>query len=264
MRTPILAVVLGLSLTGCLTIGDTSSPSTGEDDDGGGDGTGNGNGNGNGAGSNKTPALNSSVDKTAVTTELGKETIITLTLTGSGGFSGDATISSSLTDSAGAPLGGGITLTGEPSVTLAANGTSNVMYSLKVPSNATGTDLTGTIKFDVSSSAGSKAITATVAIAAVFTTVYAAGLSNNRAAHPDRGLSIPVKKGAKLRFTNADGTVHITHGDGVFPHESTGQNGGLAGKTYEVLTADIDVGKTGRLGCHSHDVDAGYATFTIQ
>jgi len=265
MRTPILAVVLGLSLAGCLTIGDSNSSGGGDDGTGGGGGGGGGggSGSGSGSGSNQAPSLDVTVDRTSVATELGKSEIVTLNFHSIGGYSGNVTVATSLLDAANAPLAGGITVTGDAAVTVTANATVPVMYTLKVPSNATGADLTGSLKFDVTSTAGTKSLTSTLAVAAVFTATYAAGLADNQAAHPDRGLNIGVKKGAKIHFTNSDTAIHITHGDGAFPHETQGATGGLPAKTYEVLTAGLNVGANGSLGCHSHGT-ATYAKFTVE
>jgi hypothetical protein len=264
MRTPLLAAFLGFTLVGCL-VGDSGTPGTGGDDGTGSNpGSGSDPGSGSGSGSNLTPTVTAIADKMAVTTELGKDEVITLTLTSGGSFAGDVTVTPTLVDSAGAALADGITVTGQPTVTLAANGMATAAYTVKVPSNATGTDLTGaSVKFDLSSTAGLKQLASTLNVTAVFTATYAAGLGANVAMHPDRALQITVKKGAKIHFHNADTAVHITHGDGAFPHETTGATGGLANATYEVLTANLAAGASGNLGCHSHG-NSTYAKFTVQ
>jgi hypothetical protein len=197
-----------------------------------------------------------------VATELGKTEIVTLTLTSGGSFAGDVTVTPSLVDSAGTALADGITVTGQATVALTANNTATAMYSVKIPTNATGADLTATIKLDVSSSAGTKQLTAALNVAAVYNVTYAAGLAGNVATHPMRAQTFSVKKGAKISLHNADAAVHITHADGPFPHETTSATGGLSGNTYTIDTSKL-TGTTGNIGCHSHG-SATYAKVTIE
>jgi hypothetical protein len=132
-----------------------------------------------------------------------------------------------------------------------------------IPSNATGSDLAATLKFDVAAPDGAKQLSSAVTISAAYTVTYAAGLGGDTTTHPGAGKNIVVKKGAKLLFHNADTVSHITHGDGAFPHESTNVSvGGLPTKTYTVDTATLN-GTTGNLGCHSHG-NSTYAKFTIE
>lgn len=255
MRTPLLAVVLGLSLVGC--VGEApGGPGPGGDDAVDPDP-------GSGSDPSPTPKLDASIDRATVTTELGKDEIVTVSLLSSGSFAGNVTVTPSLVDSTGAALTNGITVTGQPMVSVAANGTATAAYTIKIPSNATGADLAATLKLDVASSAGTKQLTTSLAVTAVFTVTYAAGLGGSVATHPQRAQNIAVKKGAKIHYHNADTAVHITHGDGLFPHETTGATGGLANGTYELLTDKATVGATGNLGCHSHG-SATYAKFTIE
>lgn len=253
MRTPTLAVVLGLSLAGCL-VGESDAPSAGDDDTGPG----------SNPGSNPVPAVNVTMDRPTVMSELGKDEVITLTFTSSGGFAGDVAIASSLVDGAGAPLtAGGLTVAGQPSVTLAANGTATAMYTVKIPGNASGTQLTANLKLDVSSTLGSSSHMSAFTIQPILAVPYPAGLAGNVAAHPLRNLTITVKKGAQLVFKNADTTSHITHGEGVFPHENQDEKvGGLAGNTYTLDTSKLATG-SGKVGCHTHG-SATYATVTIE
>jgi hypothetical protein len=185
-----------------------------------------------------------------------------LTLTSGGSFAGDVTVTPSLVDSAGTALADGITVAGQPTVALTADNTATAMYTIKIPTNATGTDLTATVKLDVSSSAGTKQLTAALNVAAVYNVTYAAGLAGNVATHPMRAQTISVKKGAKISLHNADAAVHITHADGPFPHETTSATGGLSGNTYTIDTSKL-TGTTGNIGCHSHG-SATYAKVTIQ
>lgn len=188
-----------------------------------------------------------------------------LSLTSVGGFAGVVTVTPSLLDGAGAALtAGGLTVTGQPMVTLAANGTANAMYTVKVPTNATATQISATLKLSVASTAGSKDYSSTFTIEPVFTVTYAAGLAGNVATHPGRLQTFSVKQGAKIAVHNADTTAHITHGDGGFPHETTDvTKGGLPNNTYTIDTSKIAVGSKGSVGCHTHG-SATYATVTVE
>ena len=265
MRTPIFVAALGLTLVGCL-VGDAGAPGTGNDgtktDPGTDPGPGPGSDPGTGSNPAPTPTVTAALDKSTVATELGKTEIVTLTLTSGGSFAGDVTVTPSLVDSAGTALADGITVTGLATVPLTADGTVTEMYSIKIPTNATGADLAATVKLDVSSSAGTKQLMATLNVAAVYNVTYAAGLAGNVVTHPMRAQTISVKKGAKISLHNADTAVHITHGDGTFPHETTGATGGLSGNTYTVDTSKLN-GTTGNIGCHSHG-SATYAKVTIE
>ncbi len=274
MRTRSLAAALSLSLLGCVGTVDTGTPTNTQMPPGGNTGnpvntgtggsdpnpTGQGPGSDNG-GPKADPKLNVSLDRTAVATELGKKEIVTVTVTSVDGFTGEVDVAPSVLDAAGAAIPG-ITVEGDATVTLAAGATKTTMYTISVPTNATGTALSGTVKFDVMSAAGAKELSTTLSVAPVLTVDYAAGLAANTKAHPFAGQTISVKKGATIKLHNADSAVHITHGQ-TFPHETTGATGGLAGNTYQVTTANIDAGKTGVLGCHSHG-NATYGTIKIE
>jgi hypothetical protein len=258
MRTPIFAAALGLSLVGCL-VGD-GAPGTG--DDGTGSIPAGGSDPGTGSDPIPTPTVTAAIDKSTVTTELGKTELVTLTLTSGGSFAGDVTVAMALVDGAGAALTNGITVTGMPAVALTANNTATAMYSVKIPTNATGADMAATLKLDVSSSAGSNQFTTALNVAAVYNVTYAAGLAGDVTTHPLRAQTFKVKKGAKISLHNADAAIHITHGDGAFPHETQSATGGLANGTYTIDTAALN-GTTGNIGCHSHGT-ATYAKVTIE
>jgi hypothetical protein len=262
MRTPLLAMALGLSLAGCLTIGDSGSAPTGGDDDTGST-TGSNTGSNTGSSTGSTPGVNVTMDRATVATELGKDEVVTLSFASVNSFAGSVTVTSSLVDGTGAALTtGGLTVTGPTSVALAANGTVSAMYTVKIPTDATATQMTADLKLDVASPAGTKSYTSALTIAPVYSITYAAGLAANTAMHPLTKLKVSVKKGAKISLHNADTVTHITHGDGGFPHESTGPTGGLAGNTYTIDTTPLAVNTMGSVGCHSHGT-ATYATVTI-
>jgi hypothetical protein len=264
MRTPLLATVLGLSLEGCLTIGDSGYASPGDDNMGsGGSGTGLGSISGSGA----SPIVSVAMDRETVPTELGKSEVVTLSLTCVDAFAGNVSVASSLVDGAGAALTtGGLTVTGPASVTLTANGTATAMYTVKIPTDATATQFAANLKLDVASPVGNKTFTSAFTIAPTLTITYAAGLAGNVPMHPGTGVKFSIKKGAKISVHNADNAEHITHGDGPFPHETqTPGVGGVAGGTYVIDTAkiaDTQIGKSGSVGCHTHN-NVTYATVTL-
>ncbi|HLL22202.1 MAG TPA: hypothetical protein VK427_08720 [Kofleriaceae bacterium] len=210
-----------------------------------------------------TPRVAGSIDKMTIATELGKTELVSLNLTSVDGFAGAATIAASLVDAANAPIPG-VTVEGPASVTLLANGSTPVQFSIKVPTTTTNSDVAGTLKFDVTSSAAPIAITSNVNVAAVYTVTYAAGTGATINNHPGVVTGpVTLKRGAKIRFKNADTITHQTHGNGgmQFAHEPDGA--GLPGGTYELNTTVVAPGTSGPLGCHSHGGDT-YATFTIQ
>lgn len=253
-------MVFGLSLAGCLTIGDSGTSPAGGDD---GTGSGSDPGSGSNPGSNATPGVNVTMDRATVNTELGKDEVVTLTFTSTNSFAGNVTVASSLVDGAGAALTtGGLTVAGPASVPLTANGTATAMYTVTIPTDATATQMTADLKLDVTSPSGTKAYTSAFTIAPNYTVTYAAGLAANIAMHPMTGKKISLKKGAKISLHNADTVTHITHGDGGFPHETTGPTGGLPNNTYTIDTTPLAVGTTGQVGCHSHNSPT-YATVTI-
>ncbi|HEX3478302.1 MAG TPA: hypothetical protein VHT91_24950 [Kofleriaceae bacterium] len=259
MRTPLLATALGLSLAGCLTIGDSGTAPNGGDDD-------TGSSTGSNTGSNATPGVNVTTDRATVTTELGKAEVVTLTFTSVNSFTGSVTVTPSLVDGTGVALTtGGLTVAGPTSVSVAASAPASAMYTVTIPTDATATQMTADLKLDVASSAGTKSVTSAFTIAPTYSLTYAAGLAANLAMHPLTGLKVSLKKGAKISLHNADTIVHVTHGDGGFKHEDI-PTGGQPGATYVIDTSQLAVGTMGQVGCHSHSGNNNetYATVTIK
>jgi cysteine-rich repeat protein len=272
MRTPLLALFAGSLLIGC-TVGDTPD---GGDDDGVGGACGDGtiqsgeacdDGNtaaGDGCSATCTveanPRLTASLDKTMITTELGKTEIITLTLTSVDGFAGTVQVAPSF--AAGANPITNLTAQGPTSINVAAGATVPTQYSFAIPSNFAGADVNATLKFGLTSSpsAGLQDMSSALTIGAIYTVAYAAGLGTNAETHPGTGKSITVRRGTKLRFKNLDTITHITHGQDGFAHEVDA--GGLPNNTYELNTIAVAPGTQAKLGCHSHGSQT-YATFTI-
>jgi hypothetical protein len=150
-------------------------------------------------------------------------------------------------------------------VTLTDGGTQSAAYQIQIPMNATGSDLDGTLKVEMASTANNDTVTSVVNVKAIYTVDYAAGTGSTVANHMNAGgvPNLVVKRGAILRFHNSDTIDHIIHGDNTtFPHENT-TTGGAPGRNYDVATIGIAPGSTGTLGCHTHG-DQTYSTYKVE
>ncbi len=280
MRTSILcAAFLGLFAAGCA--GDLSGTGGGDDEQSATCGNGSvesgeacddGNAaNGDGCSStctteqSATPKLNVTVDKMTVNSELGKSEKFTLNLQSQGGFAESVTVAASLVNAAGAPITS-MQVMGPTSVAVAADITTPTEYTVVIPSDATGTALAATLKFDVTSSLGAANMTSTVNVAPIFAITINAGTAAQDPMHPLAAKTFTVKRGAKLHMVNSDTVEHISHGGGGIPHEpgvpGAGTNG-LPNATYIVDTTPIALGTNGTFGCHSHGT-ASYGTIQIR
>lgn len=250
----ILPLVLGLSLAGCIT-GEIGTVGGGGDDTGGGGG-GDGSGSGSGSGT-LTPRIEVTVDRPTVATELGKAETVVLSVRSVDGFAGDVTIAPSMMNAQNQPIAP-MAPTGPTTLTVAADQTQTAMYRVTIPTDVSGADFVGTLHLDVTSSLGVAPTTATFNVTAAYTVTYAlnSGMASNT--HASTGLDITVKRGAKIRFMNADTIEHRTHGDAPFPHEDVG--GGQPNSTYEINTTAMQ--GSGGIGCHTHGA-ATYGTYTV-
>jgi cysteine-rich repeat protein len=255
MRTSILsAAILGLFAVGCA--GELSGTGEGDDVQGGPD-CGNGtvdmgetcdDGNtasGDGCSSacateqSATPKLNVTVDKPTVSTELNTDTMITVTLTGEGGFGETVNLTGSVVDGAGAPLTGWTVTFNNASVAVPANGTATAVATVHVPSVNSG--LTGTVKIDAASTLGTT--TADSAFTALNQISFDIRNNGAQCANDFNLTPVSVKVGTRVRFVNKFATagslvtVHVQGGDasGV-PHEP--DPGHAVNTAYErVITA---------------------------
>lgn len=226
------------------------------------------------------PRVDSTLDKPAVTSELGKTETLNLTVTSANGFSGTVTIAAALTDATSGTPDTAVTLTVPASVDLSADGMSVVPVTLATTSDASGTALNDNLTFTLTSSAGTSMAAATVAVANIFTITFIDGTGGVAANHAGAGLSYTVKRGAIIRFHNADTTTtlipttvpantattsHVIHGDGAFPHQDprTSLTTQITGDNYDVPTIGIAPGSSGQLGCHDHASATTYSTFTV-
>lgn len=198
MRTPFIAAALGLTLVGCF-VGDPASPA-GDDDDGTGS-------NPPPTGSNSpTARVDVSVDKLTLDTELKTANPITVTVKGSGGFSGAVTLNASVVDAAGATMPGWTVNLSAPSVTLTADGTATSTATVTVPPMTAG--LTGMLKVTSTSAATLGTTAASSSITAAKTITFNIKVdATGKCVYPaDAGTvanPVTVALGTKIRFFNS-------------------------------------------------------------
>jgi hypothetical protein len=213
--------------------------------------------------------LTASLDQTTVAMELGQTYMLNLVLDAGGGFTGAVSIATSVVDAtSGTPITG-LNVSAPSTTTITQDGTTMLPISIAVPINASGTKITANLKVDVTSSLAPANLTSAVTVDNVFTVIYADGTGTTVAKHPYPSLltqTVSVKRGAIVRFKQMDttpGIQHITHGDGVWTHESTASTSGLFGDVFDEPTVGIAVGGSGQMGCHDIG-SATYATFKVQ
>jgi hypothetical protein len=265
MRTPLLAGLVAVLLPACIAGEITDVGGEDGTGDGSGDGSGDNGGGDNGGGdtNNPTPRVTATVDKTTIDTELGKTEMITVSLQSMNGFAGNVAVAARMVDATNAVMPQ-VTMQAPSNVTLAADATGTAALQLTVPMNATGADLAGSLKIDLTSSAGTQTLTSAINIKAIYTVDYLANTGTAVANHTNTGNTpnLRVKRGAILRFHNSDTARHIIHGGGAFPHENT-TTGGASGRNYDVATIALQPGSSGTLGCHDHGT-ATYSTYTVE
>jgi hypothetical protein len=249
MRSTLALGFVALLLPACL-VGTGDITGTGGDDTGGGGGGGAGGGGGEGSGegggnNTPTPRVTGSVDKTTVSTELGKTEMLTLTITSEDGFSGPVEINPSVVADLTPVTDWTLTAT-PPSVTLAAGESQTVQLAVKIPTNTA--SLTPTLNIDLGSSAEAFAMTSAFTVANQYTIEIAAGTGTGaHSSLPNPNAPIKLRTGAKLVFHNGDTVQHVIHSDGMgFPHENTGA--GQAGTDYIVTPR-----QSGTWYCHNHE-----------
>lgn len=244
MRTPLLAGLVAVLLPACLAneisgVGDEDMMDMGS-----------GSGSGSGSGGGAIARLDASVDRTTVTTELGKTELVQLTLTGVNGFAGTVPITLTLLDANNMPITTGYTLTATPaSVDVPTDGTVTAMVSVKIPTNPS--LLTPTLKIDLGGTAPTN-IQSSLAIANKYTIDLPAGTGTGaHTSWPAANAPVRIKSGTMVVFHNSDSIQHIVHGSNGIDHEDQ-TNGGQPGGNYELaLTSD------GTWYCHTHNIDAG-------
>jgi plastocyanin len=158
-----------------------------------------------------TARVDVSVDKLTLDTELKTSNPITVTVRGSGGFSGPVNLTATVVDSAGAALPGWTVALSAPTVTLTADGTGTATAMVTVPPMSTG--LTGSLKVTSSSSAGLGTNAATSTITAAKTVTFNIKVdATGKCVYPaDAGTvanPVTVALGTKIRFFNS-GTANF-------------------------------------------------------
>ncbi len=239
MRTaPLRTALFGLLLASGCTVGDVG-PNGGGGDDVVGDGDGSDGGDDAVVVDAPTPKLAVSVDKPTWMSELGAETMVTLSLTGSDGFSGAVNLVATVVDTAGAPLAGWTVELADPIVTLAENGVGTTVATVKIPTLNAG--LAATLKFDVTNSLVSAQTIETVGTVLNQVSIpITRGGGGNGCQYPADFTQTRVKVGTTVRFVNADDAdsmrIHTSGGDGVgIPHQDNDMGPGTA---YARLTTD--------------------------
>lgn len=243
MRSSLLAVALGVSLLGC--VGTIEGPSEG-DDDSNLDPRNPGNPQNPGNPDPNTPMLGASFDNATVATELSSNSTLTLTLRASGGFSGAAALVGKAVDPTGAEIPGWTVTLDKSSVDVPADGTTDVVATVKIASDSAA--LVGTVKVEATTSLGTIASESEVTVAKQVTIPVA--VVNNACVLPV-GTTLSVKAGTKVRFlntsaTNTRVTIHMENRpgrDGLFHQPDPGV---LPDTAFEYTTAVVNGALSGR------------------
>jgi hypothetical protein len=252
MRSHLLAGFVAVLLPACLVgsgditdVGDESGDQSGGGDTGGGDGNGGGTGEGNGGGTTATPRIQASVDKTTVSSELGKTETLMVTVQSMNGFTGPVNVNASVLDGTTALTT--YTVTSTPaSVTLEPGASQQIELKVKIPSDATA--LAPTVKVDLGGGAVSTNVSSAFTVAKQYTLVIPAGTGNTtlHAGLPSANAPLRLNAGTKLVFRNSDTITHVIHGNGGIPHENLAL--GAAGTDYSVT-----IQNDATWYCHSHE-----------
>lgn len=165
----------------------------------------------------QTPAINLTIDKPAIPTELMTTHMITATVTGSGGFSGAVNLTATVVDTAtNAPIPGWTVALDNATLNLAANGTATAIAVLTIPSENKG--LNATVKIDANSSAGAKQATSTVTATNQITFPITL---NTGCVYPTPGTT-NVTIGTKVRWMNkatSNITIHVDANQNGIAHQ---------------------------------------------
>lgn len=246
MRSHLLAGFVAVLLPACLIgtgditdVGDES----GDESGGGSDGTGGGDGNGGtGGGTMNMPRVQASVDKTTVSSELGKTETLMVTVQSMDGFAGTVSVNASVLDGTTALTG--FTLTPSPaSVTLEPGMSQQVELKVTIPTDAAA--LSPSLKIDLGNGVTTTS-EFTIAKQVTVTIPAGTGTGGNHLMLPAPNAPIRIRTGTKMIFRNADGANHVIHGNGGIPHENTAL--GQPNTDYVVTPTD-----DATWYCHSHE-----------
>jgi cysteine-rich repeat protein len=281
MRTPLIALLIAALVPACMDgltgVGDDDDTNTGATCGNGAIETGETCDDSNtatGDGCSATcqtegtsPRVNVSVDKSAINTELNTSNKLMVTVTGSGGFSGDVTLAGSVVDGSSNPLTAWQVTFDTATVSLPMNGTATAVATVLVPSENKG--LVGTVKIDATSSAPAANVTSSVTAVDQITFEIKDDTVNGGCAYPTpTNVETRVTFGTKIRFLNSTTVTTMIHVNGVaaggagtgtdatntfnVPHENVGGAGHAPGTVYEgTLTKNATTTSVG-LGWYCH------------
>jgi plastocyanin len=189
--------------------------------------------------------------------------MVTVTLQGSGGFSGPATLAASVVDSAGAAIPGWEISLDKTTVDLATDGTATAVATVKIPAQAA---LAGSVKIDATSSLGATSATSTLTVAKqISLTMNLVGATCG----PLANKALTIAPGTNVRWVNGDPakrvTIHVTPGQGSptgFSHQADPgmAPAGTVGDKYEKVA--VAAGQV-TWYCHAPGNDANRYTLTV-
>jgi hypothetical protein len=242
--TLVAGLLASLLTSACIDSGITGTGTDEMNQGGGGGDTGGGDtGGSTGSGAQDTPRLGASIDKTTVTTQLGRTETFTVTLTSMDGFSGSVPV----TLDPGSTMTG-FTMTATPtSVDIPADGTATVQVAVKIPTDAE--LLTPTLEIDLGGTSPTM-VTSDMTIEQKLLIDLPAGLgTGSHIGMLPTGAPLKVRSGTMVTFHNSDTARHRIHGDGGIPHESTTDTtSGTTGMDYTVTVTN-----DGDWYCHDHE-----------
>jgi cysteine-rich repeat protein len=277
MRTPLVAALFGLSLFACA----------GQIDGGGGGGGGGGDdvvpgpdcgdtvvnagegcddGNtvsGDGCSSTcqveATPRLDVSVDKPTITTDLMSINMVTVTLTGSDGFSGPVSLTSSLVDATQTPITAWTVVLDKTTVDVPLNGTATAVATLTIPSDAN--VLAGAIKFVATSGAGVGTFETASNVTALRQVSFTMKLNADGQCVYPAASTTKLAIGTKVRWVNGEAagsgnriTIHVDPDNNGVKHQP--DPGSLPGEVYEQTIGGTPAGSFAWY-CHAPGPDPG-------
>jgi hypothetical protein len=206
------------------------------------------------------------IDKTTIPTELKTSNPIMVTVTGSGGFTGDVALSAAIVDANNAPLADWTVDFSAPTVTLTKDGTGTAVATLKIPAKSTG--LAGTVKIIGTSTATLGTNTAAANVTALNQVTFSLKVdaATGKCVYPaEAGNSttpVTIAQSTKIRFFNTGAANLVIHSGGPISHQGQAPNG-LADPTTEPNTAYEQTPTGAGVAtwyCHAPDTNLGAAS----
>jgi hypothetical protein len=202
--------------------------------------------------------LGATLDKTSISTELNQTETIKVTLTGSGGFTGDVALTGAVVDPSNAPLTGWTVTFDKPTVAFTADGEQVATATVMIPSQNMG--LAATVNITAASSLGSIPLASAVTVANQVSfvvsenggqCVYPAGINNN--------APTSVRVGTKVRFLNMTTQTIIIHSNGGNDGINHEDNAGMPPNGSYVQTLSSTTDAKFSWYCHAPGPDMGNA-----